>query len=210
MNAVAQSPVPGELMRLVADGLEARNYRCEYSPGGESGWISACCAGARCYLLVCDDGLAEWEFVPCAASAADPELTAGVAVFLLTGKDGGCPPGNRCRTRGLSFKGIAGTELRARGFHVSLEVYEDRGAFTVESEILVTSPAGDSDASVRITDEGGIFWECGHACAVTAVPGMPEYGAVVADPAGLADSIVRTVTHAVSLLPGMAGASADA
>lgn len=206
MSVVADYSSPGALMRLVAGRLEARDYRCEIAACEEERWISVPCHGGRCYLLVWDEGLVEWECVPQAGSEADPKTAADIAAFLLTGKGDSSPREDGIsHGDGLSFKGIVGTELRARGFNVGLEVYEDTGTFTVASEILVTNPVVHPNSSVRISDEGAISWECDYPCEITATACAPYCAGVVAEPARLADSIVSTVTHAMSLLPGLHG-----
>jgi len=122
---------PGELMRLVAEGLTANGFDVrppEYEGGCR---LSIGCQGARCAVSVSDWGDVEWEWRPWASGKADPKQTADVATALLTGRAQDYPRrGNGYGRDGLTFKGIVGLELKARGFGVELEVYEDEEAYS--------------------------------------------------------------------------------
>jgi hypothetical protein len=204
MTAVVQEPVPGMLMHLVTDRLKAHGFGVHLPEEEDERRVHVERWGGRCDLSVGDSGFVEWECAPWASDKADPKLTADIAAFLLAGKDEDNPrQGSGYDPRGLSFKGIVGNELRARGFDVGLEVYEDNELFEAFTEIVVTNPAIHPNASVRITNDGAIAWECDYPYEVAAITDTPEYSAVLADPAGLADSIVTTVAHAISLSSGM-------
>jgi hypothetical protein len=203
MTIVAHEPVPGMLMRLVTEGLKAQGFSVHLPEQEDERRVTVERWGGQCDLSVGDSGFVEWECVPWASGKADPRLTADIAAFLLAGKDEDSPrQGGGYDPRGLSFKGITGNELRARGFDVSLEVYEDNELLEAFTEIVVTNPVIHPGASVRITNDGAVAWECDYPCEAAATTGTPEYPAVLADPARLADSIVATVAHAISLSSG--------
>jgi hypothetical protein len=213
-TAVAGTPpgdmLPAGLMRLVADGLKAHGLGVRL-PAREDGCrISVERWGGHCDVSVSDFGLVGWECFPWAGHEADPKLTAGAAAFLLTGRDEDCPcQGSAHDRRGMSFKGIVGNELRARGFDVGLEAYEDSDLFEVAAEIVVTNPVIHPNANVRISDDGAIAWECDYPYEATAITDTPEYFAVLASPGELAESIVATAARAISLLPGMPAGDAN-
>lgn len=211
VGTTSEDMLPGHLMRLVADGLKARGFGVHLPAWEEERRMSVERWGGRCDLSVGDFGLVEWECVPWASNEADSMLAADIAAYLLTGKDEGypCQVGSD-NAHGMSFKGTAGTELRARGFDVGLEVYEDNDRLEVFAEIVVTNPVIHPNASVRISDDGGISWERDYPCEVAVIAGTQEYLDVLADPGGLADSIVSTVARAVWLSSGVPGGDADA
>ncbi len=201
--------LPGVLMRLVAEGMKADGFTVHFPAREDERRICIDRRGGRCDLLVSDSGLVEWECVPWASSAADPKLTADIAAFLLTGNDEDYPRqaagGN---PRGMPFRGIVGNELRARGFDVRLDVYQDGARFEVFADILATSPVHHLNASVRISDNGAIAWERDYCHEATAITGSPEYFPALADPGELADSIVTTVARAIALSSGTSAGSA--
>jgi hypothetical protein len=210
-DTIAGDMLPGHLMRLVADELRARGFGVHLPAWEEERRMSVERWGGRCDLSVGGFGLVEWECIPWASNEADPMLVADIAAYLLTGKDEDYPcQGGGDNAHGMSFKGIAGNELRARGFDVGLEVYEDTDRFEVFAEIVVTNPVIHPNASVRISDDGGISWECDYPYEVAVIAGTQEYLDVLADPGGLADSIVSTIARAVWLSSGVPGGDADA
>src|SRR6266567_1049965 len=111
---------PGELMRLAADGLTA-----------------------------CGD--VEWECAPQAGGEMDPKQIADIAATLLTGQAQAYPRlGTGYGHGSVTFKGIVGLELKARGFHVDLEVYQDEDYFDARAEIVVTSTGSGDGATVYV------------------------------------------------------------
>ena len=144
---------------------------------------------------------AEWEYCPWSPADADPDLTADLATALLTGRSGPQPrvgPGHQFEN--VTFKGIVGLELRARGLEVELAVYCDETAFDTFAEIVATVPGtGDGGEQVCVTDEGGLTWTRDYL-AEDALVSAPGLCGQAADPARVASSVVEAVTRAMSLL----------
>jgi hypothetical protein len=67
---------------------------------------------------------------PWSPDDADPDLTADPATALLTGRTGPQPRlGSGHQRENVTFKGIVGLELKARGLEVEPAVYCDETAF---------------------------------------------------------------------------------
>jgi hypothetical protein len=99
----------------------------------------------------------------------------------------------------VTFKGIVGLELKARGLDVELAVYCDETAFDTFAEIIATVPGSGEDAQVCVTDEGGLTWTRDYL-AEDALVSAPGLCGQAADPARVASSVVEAVTRAMSLL----------
>jgi hypothetical protein len=186
---------PGELLRLVADGLTGAGLDVRPPADADGCRLDIAMPGARCTLAVGEGGSAEWEYWPWSADDADPGLTADLATVLLTGRSGPQPRlGSGHQRENVTFKGIVGLELKARGLDVELAVYTDETAFDVFAEIVVTLPgAGGVGGQVCVADDGGLTW-------------TRDYLAEAADPAGIAGLVVEAVTRAMALLrPAGAG-----
>jgi hypothetical protein len=188
---------PGELIRLVADGLTMNGFDVrppEYESGCRLtiGW-----QGARCSLSVSDCGYVEWECCPWASDEADPKQIADLATALLNGHTGKYTRlGNGYGHDSVTFKGIVGLELKARGLDVELEVYEDKDYFDARAEIVVTSRGGADDAKVCVTDEGSVTWTRDYWDEAATIIWEPEFCGWIADPAKVAHAVVATVTLA--------------
>jgi hypothetical protein len=143
---------------------------------------------------------AEWEFWPWSGDDADPDLIADLATVLLTGRSGPQPRlGSGHRRENVTFRGIVGLELKARGLDVELAVYTDETAFDVIAEIVATVPRpGDGGRQVCVADDGGLTWTRDYL-AEAALSG-PGLAGQAADPASIAGSLVEAVTRAMSLL----------
>ena len=118
-----------------------------------------------------------------------------LATVLLTGRSGPHPRlGSGHQRENVTFKGIVGLELKARGLDVELAVYCDETAFDAFAEIIATVPGpGSPGGQVCVADDGGLTW-------------TRDYLAEAADPAGIAGLVVEAVTRAMSLLrPAAAG-----
>lgn len=195
---------PGGLIRLVADGLSACGYEVglpalEYDIPA----LSIKGPGKRCQLCVYDCGHAELTYVPWASDEADPKQVADMATALLTGSGGHYPYiGKGYSHPGITFKGIVGLELKARGFDVELEVYEDDEYYDVLVGIVVTGPTAPDDGLVRICDDGSIVWERDYQDEAAGITGDLEYTGIIADPGKVADSVVATVASVIRLPAG--------
>ena len=192
---------PGELLRLVADGLTDSGLDVR-APGDGEGRLAIAWPGARCTLAVGDCGSAEWEYCPRSPADADPDLAADLATALLTGQAGPQPRlGSGHQLENVTFKGIVGLELKARGLEVELAVYCDETAFDTFAEIIATVPgSGDGGGQVCVTDEGGLTWTRDYLAETAALVSAPELCGQAADPASVANSVVKAVTRAMSLL----------
>lgn len=197
----AVRPQPGELMRLVAAGLTASGYNVR-PPGRDGGCrMTLSCRGARCAVSVTDWADIEWECRPRADGAADPWQIADLATTLLTGRAGDhARRGSGYGRDSLTFKGIVGLELKARGLDVGLEVYEDKDYFDALAEIVVTSPVRGHDAAVRVADDGSITWTRDYWAEAAATTSESEFCAWIADPAKVTAAVVDTITAAMSQL----------
>ena len=151
-----------------------------------------------------DWGDVEWECCPWASDEADPKQIADVATVLLTGRAQDYPRrGNGYAREGLTFKGIVGLELRARGFDVDREVYEDADYFDARAEIVVTNPGSGEDAAVHVADDGSVTWMRDYWAEAAIVIWEPEFRGWIADPATVAGTVVATISRAMShVAPG--------
>jgi hypothetical protein len=193
---------PGGLLRLVADGLAEVGLDVS-APGHEEGCrLDIAWPGARCTLAVGEGGSAEWEYCPWSPADADPHLTADLATVLLTGRSGPQPRlGSGHQFENVTFKGIVGLELKARGLEVELAVYCDETAFDTFAEIIATVPGpGDDGGQVCVTDEGGLTWTRDYWAETAAIASRTKPWGQPADPASIAGSVVEAVTRAMSLL----------
>jgi hypothetical protein len=205
-SCLADRAAPGELLRLVADGLTGAGLEVRPPGDGEGCRLDIAWPGARCTLTVGECGNAEWEYCPGSPQDADPGLTADLATALLTGRTGPQPRlGGGQQRENITFKGIVGRELKARGLDVELAVYCDEDVFDTFSEIVATVPGSGDDGQVWVTDNGGLTWVRGSWADTAASASGPEPGEF-ADPASVAGSLVEAVTRAMSCLrPAVAG-----
>jgi hypothetical protein len=201
-TCLAERTAPGELLRLVADGLTGAGLAVRPRGDGDGCRLDIAWPGARCALAVGDCGSAEWEYCPWSPADADPDLTADLATVLLTGQAGPLPRlGSGHQLENVTFKGIVGLELKARGLDVELAVYCDETAFDTFAEIIATVPGpGDGGGQVCVTDEGGLTWTRDYWAEAAAVVSVPGLCGQVADSVGIAGSVVEAVMRAMSLL----------
>ena len=197
---------PGELMRLVADGLTENGLRVRL-PGWEHGRrLAISHHGARCDLAVNDCGYVEWDYSPWASDEADPKQIADVATTLLTGRARDYPrEGTGYDLPDITFKGIVGLELKARGLDVDLEVYEDQDYYAAVAEIVVSDPESEEIARVRVGDSGDVTWERDYWPEAAVITWEPDYTGWIADPGSVAGAIVATITQAISLVSPVSG-----
>lgn len=198
----AESIRPGELLRLVVDGMTGSGLDVRVPEHAECCCMTIACAGARCTLEVTDYGRARWEYCPWPPDKADPVLTADLATVLLTGRTGPFSRLERRRhSQNITFKGIVGLELKARGLDVELVVYSDEDYFDAFAEIVVTAPTGENDESkVCVTDDGCLTWAREYQCVGAAIASGPGLCGWIADPASVAAAVVESVTRAMSYL----------
>jgi hypothetical protein len=186
-TSLADRAAPGELLRLVAERLAGSGLNVR-PPGDGEGRLDIAIPGARCTLAVGEGGSAEWEYWPWSADDADPDLTADLATVLLTGHSGPQPRlGSGHQRENVTFKGIVGLELKARGLDVGLAVYCDETAFDVIAEVITTVPGQGGGGQVCVADDGSLTW-------------TRDYQSEAAALAAIASSVVEAVTRAISLL----------
>jgi hypothetical protein len=191
---------PGELLYLVADGLADSGLDVRPSGREEGCHLAIAWPGAQCSLAVGDCGHAEWDYCPLSPQDADPDLIADLATALLVGSTGPQPRLGSGHQRGnITFKGIVGLELKARGLDVELGVFTDEDVFDVFAEIIATVPGAGDQAEVRVTDDGSLTWIHDYRAAAAPLREGESCGRI-ADPAGVAGSVVGAVTRAMSCL----------
>jgi hypothetical protein len=206
-TCLADRTAPGELLRLVADGLTGAGLDVRPPADADGCRLDIALPRARCTLAVGEGGSAEWEYWPWSADDADPDLTADLATVLLTGRSGRQPRlGSGHQRENVTFKGIVGLELKARGLEVELAVYCDGTVFDTFAEIIATVPGSGDVAHVCVADDGGLTWTRDYLAEAAALVSAPDRCGQAADPAGIAGSVVEAVTRAMSLLrPAGAG-----
>ncbi|HEY2579775.1 MAG TPA: hypothetical protein VGI74_25975, partial [Streptosporangiaceae bacterium] len=190
---------PGDLMRRVAAGLLFNGFDVRPPEHDDECRLTISCPKARCTLSVSDSASIELECTPWASGQQDPKRVADLATALLTGQAQDHPRlGDGYDRHGITFKGIVGLELKARGFDVELEVYEDDHYFDAPSAIVVTVPDHRDDAAVLVADDGSIVWTCDYWAEAATITLEPDFHWWIADPANLASTVVATVTAAMS------------
>ncbi len=191
----------GELLHLVMAGMTQAGLDARPAEHHESDRLAIACAAGSCTLSVSDCGHAVWDYYPGPPGDADPHLTADMATTLLTGRPGPHHRLSRRSRRGaISFKGLVGLELKARGLDVELAVYTDQDYFDAFAEIVASVPGAGDEAMVCVADDGCVTWTRSYWPEAAIVPG-PESCDPIADPASVATAIVATVTRALSCLP---------
>ena len=191
-------------MRLVAARLTAAGFDVRQEDGDGGSQLDIGCAGARCLAWAGNSGHAEWEWHP--ADTADPKRLADLATVLLAGIGSDLTRrGDGYGRSGITFKGVIGTELAARGLNVRLRVYEDQRNYDVTAEVVVTNPASVQAGTIFVTDSGTLTWACGYWDETTAGTSPPEDCRPDADVPDAARAISRTVIRAMTkagLAPG--------
>jgi len=199
--SAAVRTAPGELLPLVMAGMSQAGFDARPCEHEESERLAIACAAGSCTLTVSDHGHAVWDYYPGSPGDADPHLTADMATTLLTGRPGPHPRlSRRNRRGGISFRGLVGIELKARGLTVELAVYTDEDTFDAFAEIVATAPGAGDETMVCVTDDGCLTWTRSYWPEAAAVPGS-EPSDLMADPADVAAAIVVTVTRVLSCLP---------
>lgn len=209
-TCLPDTAAPGALLRLVADGLTDAGLDVRPPADADGSRLDIAWPGARCTLAVGEGGSAEWEYWPWSADDADPGLTADLATVLLTGCSGPQPRlGSGRQRENVTFKGVVGLELKARGLDVELAVYTDETAFDVFAEIIATVPGtGEGGGQVCVADDGGLTWTRDYLAEAAALSG-PGLAGQAADTAGIAGLVVEAVTRAMALVrPAATGGAA--
>lgn len=198
--ALAPGPArPGELIRLVAEGLTANGFHVRMPERATAADLAIDWPTARCTLSVSDCGDVEWDCWPQSGGATDPKQVADLATVLLTGQAQDHPRrGNGYGLPGITFKGIVGLELKARGFDVSLEVLEDQSFFDAYVMIVVTSPGSAQRAAVHVADDGSVAWMRDYWPESAPPVTEPDFWDWIADPQKVAAAVVTTITRAMS------------
>jgi hypothetical protein len=200
-SCAAGYTMPGELLRLVTDGMTRAGFDVRPPEHDESDRMTIACAGERCTLAVNDQGLAVWDYCPRPSGDANPDLAADIATTLLTGRPGPHPRLRRRRELdGITFKGLVGLELKARGLDVELAVYTDDDYFDAFAEIVATAPGTGDEARVCVADDGCVTWTRSYWAEAATIMLEPEFRGWIADPASVAAAIVTTVTRAMPLV----------
>ena len=200
-GVVADPAGPGELIRLVADGLADCGLEVRLSGPEEAAQLDITCEPGQGRLSVNDWAYADLHFSPRSRDEADPRLIADMATALLTGRAEQCPrPAASCRRDRITFKGIVGRELKARGLDVGLEVYEDEDYFDVAAEIVITVPGSQDGAQVRVTDDGCLTWTRDYWGQAAAIMSKPDLSGWIVNPGIVAASVVATITRAIPCL----------
>lgn len=195
-TATRTTTKPGELARLTAAILADAGFRVTTPDPGDAG-------GRRLFiwsptgpysLTVDDDASAELE-----GDHDDPHHAADVAAALLSPAPSAARHPDAIANAGITFKGIAGMDLKAKGFNVALDVHIDDYYYDVSGDIIVTGPDADTDADagiVYVDDAGGLTW-CRDYWPAHAGTGEREPQFRLPDPSAVARDIADDVSRAL-------------
>jgi hypothetical protein len=184
--------VPGELMTMVAGGLSGQGFHVALpdSPDERELTITNIPGVRSCRLYVGDRGDVEWDYPAPEGQKPDPKRIADVVTAVLSGDTGPHERlGRGSDNASITFKGIVGLELKARGFTVGLDVHEDYFAFTVTADIYVIPPGSCGLPMAYVNDDGVVTW-------------INEYDHGLSGEEAIARDIVDTVTRAVRMAYG--------
>lgn len=166
---------PGTLLRLTGEMLEAAGISVAVHcgeliisprPQPRSKKQARENGAAQWTITVGDDAAVQLCFTPYAESTSDPRWVADIAAALLTSTlpDPAPPLSGPASVAVIGIKGVAGLNLRARGFRVRLNVDADDATLELTSDVAATTAdSDDCDAhdagTVWISDNGSIFYE---------------------------------------------------
>jgi hypothetical protein len=161
-NVAERECVPGELMRMVADGLTAHGFEVRIPVRGDERRLTiTSLKDTRCAIIVEDWGEVELEYRPPPGHDTDPALITRLVKNLLASSSEECQrTAGVPHVPGLSLIGIVGREARAAGLEAELDVCQDRDYFEVSAEIIVTNPRCHRRGQIRVSGDGGIRWAC--------------------------------------------------
>lgn len=148
-----------EVMRLIVAGLTDVGWAPRLLDDPDDRYLIIPLIHAKCLLAVTDWGQVEWEYHPRNSAIPDPRWLASHATALLSGPAGTLSsPDDAPIREGLSHRAFVGFELKARGFHVGLDVITDTECLDVYTEIVATDPGRAAASEVRIADDGTVTW----------------------------------------------------
>lgn len=201
-SGVAPDEVPGELMRLTGDALARHGARVRYptDPGSRCLTVTGL-GGLGTFELSADDtGHVQFERAA-PGGRPDPRQVADLATVLLTGRAGPFEYlGRGYAVAGITFKGIVGLELRARGIETELEIYPDDIFLDAEAGIRAGSPRHGSDSEFHLADDAGMLWIRDYWAEHCAQRLEPEFSAWLEGKDEIAADIADTLTLAADLL----------
>jgi hypothetical protein len=202
MTCTSGRTVPGELMLMVGDGLSGHGFHVEYPDDPESRHLTITNVPAvlKCDLYVEDTGDIQWEYPVPDNGSPDPKRVADIATALLTGE---ARPhewtGRGEAVNGITFKGIVGLELKARGFNVELEVLRDDNFFDATTEIVITGAWAGGESQVIVNDDGAVTWINDYWPDYAVIRWEPQFSGWLGEKETVAREIVDTVRRAVSV-----------
>lgn len=208
-NAEVRGPAnvaaSNQVALLIEAGLRERGFTVSRESEGERvreigpciniGGISGMLMSS---LLVTDDIMVRWEYCPVDGGKLDPKRAADMVTALLA--DGAAPYdrlGGGYGTKMISYKGIIGRELKARGFCVELKVYQDETNFDAWADISVRR--GESGMCAVVDDSGSITWDADYSAMYAAAGSAPD---LTASPAGI-EEIARDVVARIGRAAGV-------
>ena len=196
-SATGHATPTGELARLTAARLtEAGITVTGPNPGDTHPYrLKIWCAHSPYSLTVTDDAHAELK-----GEYDDPHRAADIAAALLSPAPSDARHPETVSDEAITFKGIAGMDLKAKGFNVTLDIYADNEYFDVSADIAVTNPSGEP-GTVHITDDGGLTWFRDLWPEHAEAAFDPEFRTWLPDPPAVARTIAGTVIRALN--PGL-------
>ncbi len=191
----ATAPKPGELARLTAARLAAAGFSVTGpDPDDPDGLrLMIWCADGPYWLVVSDDAQAELQ-----GDHDDPRHAADIAAALLSPAPSDARHPDAISGGRITFKGITGMDLKAKGFNVTLDVYADDYYYDVSADIAATNPHADA-GTVYVNDQGGLTWhrDLWPEHAGTEGEGGQRFRWWLPDPSAVARDIADTITRAL-------------
>ena len=158
MTATAPKAAAG----AIADALTSQGFdiRDPNQPGSSFLQITNA-PGALSELTIYDSGHIDWEYRSRDGSQSNPSVLAAMTLRILSTDPGTSSPVPVARDPRMTLKGQVGRALADQGMQVRLDVLdEDEQLFEVYAEITITNPASPDRGTIRIADDGPLWWRC--------------------------------------------------
>jgi hypothetical protein len=190
-SVIEREWLPGQLIRMVAGQLAAYGFDVQGHESDDDDRLLTIngLPGMRCLLQIEDCGGFECEYVPRPGWETDPARVAGLVANRLSSEGIQCHGiAERPTVPGFPPRTFIGTELKAAGLDVDLDVYPDLVSFKVIADLVVRNPDHPERGEIRISDNGGIILEC-DCCEAGASAAMIE---------AVAESLASDIRHTIA------------
>ncbi len=182
-------------IEAIGDGLNAQDLDARTFASEECRYLKVTSVRSTVAdLFIYPNGNVDWEYHSFDGTPHDPGRMTAITLAILHDTDSPDSPSAAVRYPHMTFLGSIGRAAIEQGLDAAFGSLDpDNAYFKIHDEVAIINPAQPNRGTVRVTDDGALWWNCQFRDQPHSEDGL--------DLAGITGSVLRAITSSQTTSP---------